>query len=84
MFAATSSIAKGLAGNKTESEDAVSIGTICCSAMCVLVAAMVLLDLNKIWMDLKIGRENIRHLMKKKNKVSDSQAHIKDASESTA
>ena len=54
-----------------------SIGTSCCVVMALLGLFVILLDLNKLHADCKIGRDNVKHFINKKsNKVSDSNALI--------
>ena len=65
------SVAKGLAEDTTESENAVSIGTVCVTVMAVLGLGVILLDLNKLFADCRVGRDNVRHGLKLQNKVED-------------
>ena len=53
-FVASESVAQSLQGKTYEADDAVSIGLVAISLVSCLVAAIILLDLNKLWMDLKI------------------------------
>ena len=77
LFSAKESLAKGLQGNTTESEDAVPIGTVCIVMMTLTLATVILLDINKLSADCKWGRENMKSRMRN-NKVTDSHTHIQD------
>ena len=68
-----------------EAEEAVPIGTIACTLMCLLLAAIILLDLHKLLEDLKMMKRNIQSMLDdRNNKISDSSQDIKNAAESVA
>ncbi|ELU16611.1 hypothetical protein CAPTEDRAFT_220964 [Capitella teleta] len=79
------SIDDGIKGKTWESPEGPSIATITCSIMGVVFGLMVLLDLNKIWMDLQMLRSNVGSFINsmKANKVSSSEVCLKDAVDST-
>lgn len=68
------SINADLKGVTYDSPQAVSIGTIACSVMCLVLAAVVLLDAGKIYDDCRMMKANVRKLVAKKptNKVGPS------------
>ncbi len=77
------SIGAELIGFRAEAPNSVAFGTFAITLLCVLMAALILLDLNKIYTDCKMMKANIASMMNKKsNKVSDSSTAIQD--ESTA
>ncbi|CAD5112150.1 DgyrCDS1389 [Dimorphilus gyrociliatus] len=71
------SIAADLKGKSYDSPQAVSIGTVAVILLSITIGLIVLLDLNKIWEDLKMMRQNLETLLKKRsNKVSDSSTSL--------
>ena len=70
-----------LVGKTWESPEGVPIGTVACSLLCLVMAFIVLLDMNKLWQDLKMMRGNIESMMKHRhrNRVSDSTTCINAA-----
>ena len=51
-----------LKGKTYDSPQAVPIGTVACSIMCLVLAAVILLDAGKLYDDLKMMKCNIRRL----------------------
>ena len=67
---ALESINADLEGKTYDSPQAVPIGTVACSIMCLVLAAVVLLDSGKLYADFTMMKSNIRRLMgKRTNKV---------------
>ncbi len=60
-----------------ESPQGVSIGTVACSLMCTVFACIVLMDLNKMYQDLKMMKSNIESRIKRNRKVNDSYTNLK-------
>ena len=79
------SIDEGLKGVVWESPQGVSIGTTTCSIMGVIFGLMVLLDLNKLWMDFQMMRANVGSMWQslRANKVSNSQVNLQSAVDSS-
>jgi len=71
--AALESINADLKGVTYDSPQAVPIGTVACSIMCLVLAAVVILDSGKLYSDLKMMKSNVRRLMgRPSNKVDPS------------
>jgi len=62
LCSALESINADLKGVTYDSPQAVSIGTVACTVMCLVLAAVVLLDSGKIYSDIVMGKNNIRRL----------------------
>ena len=61
--AALEAINADLQGKTYDSPQAVPIGTVACSVLCLGLAALVLLDSGKLYDDLKMMRSNLRRMM---------------------
>jgi len=74
VCSALESIDADLKGVTYDSPQAVPIGTVACSVMCLVLAAVILLDAGKLYDDFRMMRSNIRKLMGKKpsNRVGPS------------
>ena len=71
--AALESINADLKGVTYDSPQAVPIGTVACSIMCLVLAAVIILDSGKLYSDLKMMKSNVRRLMgRPSNKVDPS------------
>lgn len=71
------SIAAELKGKSYDSPQAVSIGTVAVILLSITIGLIILLDVNKMWEDLKMMRQNIETLLKKRsNKISDSSTSL--------
>lgn len=72
--AALESINADLRGKTYESPQSVSIGTVACAIMCLVLAAVVLLDAGKLYADFQMMKSNIRRLAtgRPSNKVEPS------------
>jgi hypothetical protein len=71
---ALTAIDAGIAGKTYESPQSVPIGTVACTVMCLVLAAVVLLDASKLYSDFKLLRENIGKLTRggRSNKIAPS------------
>ena len=73
LHTALESINADLKGKTYDSPQAVPIGTVACSVMCLVLAAVILLDAGKLYDDFRMMKSNIRRLMDKRtNKVNPS------------
>ena len=74
MCSALESINADLQGKTYESPQSVSIGTVACAIMCLVLAAVVLLDLGKLHADFQMMKSNVRRLAtgRASNKVAPS------------
>lgn len=74
MCSALESINADLQGKTYESPQSVSIGTVACAIMCLVLAAVVLLDLGKLHADFQMMKSNVRRLAtgRASNKVGPS------------
>ena len=70
---ALESINADLAGVTYESPQSVSIGTVACAIMCLVLAAVILVDAGKLHADFQLMKSNVRRLMgRPSNKVEPS------------
>ena len=69
VCAALESIIADLEGKTYDAPQAMSIGTVACSVMCLVLAAVVILDFGKLYADFQIMKANVGKLMGKHNKV---------------
>jgi hypothetical protein len=60
-------INQDIKGKTYNSPQAVPIGTIACTVMCIVLVAVILLDVSKLTADLKLMRHNVRALLKMRN-----------------
>ena len=63
VCSALESINADLKGVTYDSPQAVPIGTVACSIMCLVLAAVIILDSGKLYDDLKMMKSNVRRLM---------------------
>jgi len=70
---ALESINADLKGKTYESAQSVPIGTVACAIMCLVLAAVVLLDAGKLYADFQMMKSNLRRLTgRPSNKVEPS------------
>jgi len=71
---ALTAINAAIAGKTYNSPQAVPIGTVACTIMCLVLFSVFLLDISKLTADFKLLRENIGKLVRggRSNKISPS------------
>ena len=79
QISAISSIGAELVGFRAEAPNSVAFGTFACSLLSIMMACLILLDLNKLYTDCKMMKTNVSSLLNKNNKVSNSSAGLQES-----
>ena len=73
-LSALTAINAAIAGKTYNSPQSVSIGTVACTMMCLVMVGVFLLDISKLVSDIKLLRENVGKLLRggRSNKIMPS------------